>query len=527
MLDRLKKCLFHTTVLLTFLSFPSFASAQQSAMNYFVDGVEAFEAASYEEAIGSLEKAIELDPANLEFQYYLGLTYSAMKQYEDALKVFELIVGKEPVRFRKAYFEIAALYAKQEQYQKAIDILTIVERIDPKEVRAYLEKGYAYQKLKDYDQAIGNFNRAKDLEPKMLQMLEYNIASVYFEAEAFDKAEEMFTKAVEVDPATATAENARKAIVNVKATKRARRPLYLSASLTWAYDDNVLLKPLEQAAVVSATGKALDEDDQFQSFLFRGGYKFVNRKDLEVGAGYSLYCTGYKELVQNNVLGHIPHLYLNYNAHPSYVRINYDFSYYYTGGKKDGQDEGLFFTFGDRSKKLKMHTIMPTFTIVEPHNLRSEITVSYQNKNYLDEVTSDASHYSGGIVQSYKIPDTEYHPRAGYKYGSEDATDEKSSYKYHQVLLGFSSPLPWDVWGDISITYERTDFKRNPAFSLVEERRDRRYIGAISLTRPLTEMLQLMFSYSYTNNNSNLSEDGIDRYKFKKNVYSLMITGMF
>jgi len=526
MREFLKRSFLHLIVLL-FLSFPAFASAHQSAMNYFVDGVEAFESASYQEAIRSLEKAIELDPANLEFQYYLGLTFTAMKKYEDALKVFELIVGKEPVRFRKAYFEIAALYAKQEQYQKAIDTLSIVEEIAPKEVRVYLEKGYAYQKLKDYDQAIDNFNKAKDIEPKMLQMLLYNIASVYFEAEAFDKAEEVFREAIEVNPTTATAENARKAIVNVKGTKKARRPLYLSASLTWAYDDNVLLKPLEQAAVVSATGQALDEDDQFQSLLFRGGYKFVNRKDLEVGAGYSLSCIGYKELVQSNVLGHIPHLYLNYNAHPSYVRLNYDFSYYYAGGKKNGQDEGLFFTFGDRAKKLKMHTIMPVFTIVEPHNLRSEITLSYQNKNYLDQVTPDASHYSGGIVQSYKIPDTEYHPRAGYKYGSEDATDEKSSYKYHQVLLGFSSPLPWGVWGDISVTFERMNFERNPAFSLDKKRRDRKYIGAISLTRPLSESYKLMFSYSYTTNNSNVSDGANDPYRFKKNVYSLMITGMF
>jgi len=528
MLDFLKRLFFPTTVLLVFLPFPTFASAQQSAMNYFVDGVEAFEAASYQEAIRSLEKAIELDPANLEFQYYLGLTYSAMKEYEDALRVFESIVENEPVRFRKVYFEIAALYARQGQYQKAIDTLTLVERIDPKEVRIYLEKGYAYQKLKDYDQAVENFNKAKDIEPRMLQVLEYNIAAVYFEAEAFDKAEEMFTKAIEVNPTTATAENARKAIINVRGAKRARRPLYLSASLTWGYDDNVLLKALEQATVVSATGEALDEDDQFQSFLFRGGYKFINRKDLEAGAGYSLSCTGYKELVQSNVLGHIPHLYLNYNDHPFYFRINYDFSYYRTGGKENGEDKVFFLTFGgDSDKKLKMHTIMPTFTIVEPHNLKSEITLSYQDKDYLDEVTSDASHSSGGIVQSYKIPNTEYRPRAGYRYGSEDAADEKSSYKYHQGLLGLSAPLYWGVWGDISITYERTNFERNPAFSLTKERRDKKYIGAISFTRPLTEMLQLMFSYTYTNNNSNVSDGEKDPYRFKKNVYSLMVTGMF
>ncbi len=156
----LRISLSFVSVLLFVLSFTIFASAQQSAMNYFVDGVEAFEAASYQEAISSLEKAIELEPSNLEFQYYLGLTYSAMKKYGDALKVFESIVENEPVKFRKASFEIAAIYAKQEKSQKAIDTLILVERIVPKEVRVYLEKGYAYQKLKDYDRAIENFNKA-------------------------------------------------------------------------------------------------------------------------------------------------------------------------------------------------------------------------------------------------------------------------------------------------------------------------------------------------------------------------------
>jgi len=71
------------------------------------------------------------------------------------------------------------------------------------------------------------------------------------------------------------------------------------------------------------------------------------------------------------------------------------------------------------------------------------------------------------------------------------------------------------------------NFERNPAFSLDKKRRDKKYIGAISLTRPLSESYKLMFSYSYTTNNSNVSDGANDPYRFKKNVYSLMITGMF
>ena len=105
----INSCCSLVTLLLICLCFPLTLPAQQSALNYFVDGVEAYDMADYEEAIRSIEKAIELNPSNLEFQYYLGLTYSAMDRGEDALKVFDSIVREEPVKFQKAYFEIYTL----------------------------------------------------------------------------------------------------------------------------------------------------------------------------------------------------------------------------------------------------------------------------------------------------------------------------------------------------------------------------------------------------------------------------------
>jgi tetratricopeptide (TPR) repeat protein len=515
--------------LFSFLLFPGTASAQQSALHHFMDGVEAYESGSHQEAIDSINKAIELEPENLEFHYYLGLIYSAMERYGEALEIFEKIVYKEPVTFRKVYFEIAAIYAKQKQYQKTIDTLTRVEAIAPNEVRIYLEKGYAFHKLKQYDLAIESFNKAKDLEPTMLQLIYYNIGVAYFEADAFDKAEEMFANSIEVDPTTSVARDARQGIVHAKGAKKARKSWYLSGSFTWSYDDNVLQKPLEQAQIISATGKALDEGDQFQTFHVRGGYKLLNRKDLEIGAGYSLYCVGYKDLVGNNILAHIPHLYLNVNRHPFYLSVPYEFSYYRTGGKENGQDSGFYLSFGINSdRKLKMHALNPVLTIVEPHNLKSEITVAYQDKDYLDDLTSDAGHVSIEIVQHYKLPGRQIHPRAGFKYGSEDADPEIFSYRYYQFLLGLASYLPWGgIWSDVSLTYRKTDFQLNPFYSATGEREDNNYIFALSITKPLSDIFQLSFYYSHTRNDSNVSSSGIDPYEFKKNVYGLMIMALF
>jgi tetratricopeptide (TPR) repeat protein len=505
------------------------ASAQENTMHLFVDGVEAYESGLYQEAVTSLTKAIELEPENLEFHYYLGLTYSAMERYEEALGIFEMIADKEPIAFQKAFFDIAAVYAKQEQHQKTIDTLTRFEALEPKEPRLHLEKGYAFHKLKQYDRAIESFNKAKDLDPTMLQLVYYNIGAAYFEADAFDKAEEAFAASIEADPATSLARDARQGIVHARGAKKAQKSWYLSGSFGWFYDDNVLQKALEQAHIISPTGKALDEGDQFQVFHARGGYKLLNRKDLELGAGYSLYSVGYKDLVENNILAHVPHLYLTYNRHPFYFSIPYEFSYYRTGGKENGEDIGLYVSFGINSnKKLKMHALSPALTIVEPHNLKTEITAAYQNKEYLDNLTSDAGQVSLGIVQHYKFPDAQIHPRVGFTYGSEDADEEIFSYHYYQFLLGLASALPWGgIWTDVSLTYEKTDFHHNPLYAAIGEREDAHYIFVLSIAKPLSDIFQLALYYSHTRNDSNVSSSGMDPYEFKKNVYGLTIMALF
>jgi len=395
--------------------------------------------------------------------------------------------------------------------------LNLAEKANPKNPRIYLEKGYTYKKIPDYDQAIKSFNRAKEIDPKLTQSVYFDIAVTYLEAEQFGKAEEMFEKTIEVDPKTAIAKSARQTIPNVKAVKRARKPWYLTTSLSWGYDDSIPVDPLETGppGTIEFTG----DGDQSQTFMFRGGYKFINKKNLESGAGYVLSCSGYKEAVANNVLGHIPHLYFQYNKEPVFFRVQYDFSYFYTGGRINDQNDVLFLTFGDSSdRKMMVNSIIPTITIIEPYNLKSDITLAIQRKEYFDD-TSSAWNYSGGIVQSYQFPETQYSVRLGYKYSFEDAKDEKSSYKSHEGLVGFSLPIYWGVHGDLSLTHVQTDLKDIPGHL------NRSYIFGASLSKPFSQYFLAQFSYNYTHNDSNVTDaNDIDPSKFEKNIYAFSLT---
>ena len=517
-------------VILLFFSIVFFivpaVNAQESDLSYFADGVIAFDSNEYEEAVRFFKQAIELNPSHLEYQYYLALTYTRLERDEEALAIFTSIVDKDPANYIKAFFDIASLYSRQEKYQNAIEALDRAEQIvtsempdkaDQQIARICLERGYTYKKMQDVDQAVENFERAKTLDSNLAQMVTYDMGALYLETETFDLAAEMFSKAVDIDPETPLAESARQALANVNAVKRARKPWYVTMSLSWAYDDNVPLNPLEE--LTPGAGSVTDEEDQFQSFLYKIGYRFDNwkDKDLEVGAGYTLMVTGYKEWVQNNVLAHIPYLYGQYSKKDLFFRLEYNFSYYNAGVSTDTPG-GLFFLSGDGYvSKLRMHSIMPTVTILEPYNLKSEISLLYQDKHYLDNVTPNASHYAGGITQSYKFPNTECYPRLGYRYGEEIATRDDSTYRYHQGQVGITSALYWGIFGDISLTYVKTNY---------QPRTDKTYITSISLNRTFQDNIQLQLFYNHTRNRSNW-QGPIDPHKFRKNVYMISVTFMF
>lgn len=509
---------------LSVLLLTTYARAEDSAFNYFVDGVEVFEDGDYEEAFRLFEKAIDLEPENLEFRYYLGHTFKALKKDKDALEIFKSIIEKDPVNFVKAFFDIAGIYNRQKNHQKALDTLTYAGMIHPENSRIHLEMGRTCRQLKDYEQAVQYLNRAKEIDPNLSQVVFYDLGAVYLDLEQFDLSEEMFEKSVQVNPKTDMAENARQAILNVRAAKGARKPWYLLASLTLGYDDNIPLDPIG-SIVNPAPAEGMGKGDHFQNLFLKGGYKFVNQKDFEIGAGYSLYCIGYEDWIINNVLQHRPHLYLRYDKKPYYFRIQYDFSYFYTGGNESNDNRLFTLTFGDDSdSKLRMHSLVPSITILEANGMKSDIIFAIHKKEYLDHTTPDSTFYSAGFVQSFKIPDMQCYPRLGYRYGYEDSRDERASYRLHEGHAGLAASLYWGIDADLSMNYMRITYE---GFLASGNRHDRNYVIAVSLSKLFFERMRVQALYHYNHNNSDVSEPGPDPYKFKKNIYLLSMSYVF
>ena len=497
---------------------------ESTAMNVFMDGVDALDMQNFEEAAELFKKAAAMEPQNLEYQYYIGVTYVQLKKNREALEIFETLTVKDP-HFFKAYFDIAAIYSSEKNHEKAIETLKKAEKINPNSGRVFLDMGYAYKISGDYGQAIQCFSRARELDPQLSQISVYMTGATLLDEEQFEQANQMFNKAAELDPETPLAESARQTIPRVEEAAWARKPWYLITSFNWGYDDNLARDPLEEVIGGPVTGGGIGKGDQYQAFFLRSGYKFLNLKNMESGVGYTLFSLGYRDWTESNVTSHSPHAYFQANWDPVFFRFQYDFTYFYSGGRKQYINPPIYLTFGNNSSaRLRMHSFMPTISILEPYNLRTDINLGYQIKDYLDGLTRDSSRYAADITQSYKIPGTPILPRIGYRTAYEKSGDDPSTYSYHELMAGVCSTICWGIWGDLSFAYMRTHY---PDFNPTQSRRDSMYTTTFSLKRSFLKRLLLSFSYIHIRNDSDYLTNGENLYSFKENLYSLGITYTF
>ncbi len=98
------------------------AAQQESAQEYYREGIFYTKQDKFEEAIMALEKAVELEPGYGNAYNALGVIYYQRKQYGKAAEQYLLAIESDPKNV-KARTNLALTYQKQQAYQKAVEQL--------------------------------------------------------------------------------------------------------------------------------------------------------------------------------------------------------------------------------------------------------------------------------------------------------------------------------------------------------------------------------------------------------------------
>jgi len=95
------------------------------------------------------------------------------------------------------------VYARQGNFQKAIEEFTLATQINPNYADAWHNLANTYQQVGQIDLALENYQKALSINPQLWQSYQ-NMAAIYFNAGQFDAALENIKKAAELNPTDET-----------------------------------------------------------------------------------------------------------------------------------------------------------------------------------------------------------------------------------------------------------------------------------------------------------------------------------
>lgn len=152
-----------------------------SAVINFYQGCVYYENKDYETAIKYLKKSQDILPT-AEAYHVMGLCYTELKKYSEAVKCFNEAVKLTPVTENRKILAEASELLKKEEYRKAYDLADKVAKSEPTYYAPYKIKAIAAANMFEYSIALKNINEAIDFSDDNCIITLYGIrGSIYYQ----------------------------------------------------------------------------------------------------------------------------------------------------------------------------------------------------------------------------------------------------------------------------------------------------------------------------------------------------------
>ena len=209
---------------------PSFAG--ESAADLYGQALEALRSGQHEQAITSLQRAVELDPrmakahgalgslylqlgkfaaaepqlerardldpGNVQFAVNLAHLYSKTDRTAAAIAAYQEILRSHP-DLVPAQLGLAATYQMAQQFQNAVKAYQRALELDPRSAESLANLGSCHEALGEEDRAIQCYEACIQLNPK-LKMAKGNLGAIYQKRGDLDKGFPLLEDAVRLDP---------------------------------------------------------------------------------------------------------------------------------------------------------------------------------------------------------------------------------------------------------------------------------------------------------------------------------------
>jgi len=152
---------------------------------YFL-GVAYKEIRDYDKAIPHLNKAIQLVPDSMMAQYEMALSLYAKGDLQTAATHLEIVVAHSP-DWTDARFSLAAIYARSDRLPDAMTNLDVTLELDPDHYQAHLLRGRILSLQGHAADALPDLEKAVELQPRSKEAHQF-LADAYTQVGQNEKA---------------------------------------------------------------------------------------------------------------------------------------------------------------------------------------------------------------------------------------------------------------------------------------------------------------------------------------------------
>ena len=190
-----------------------------------------FDEGRYQKALDTYNKALNLEPKNIDALICAGLCYRNLEDYDKAIEYYNTALEIEPdnktalnnrgyalemkdqieeaIEMYKKSLEVdpnydmplvnlTKIYIDRKDYQAAIKVYKNALEGDSINTANWIDLGRAYRFMENYDEAILAYNKALRLVPSN-KIVHNNLGYVFFVKKEYEKALDAFTESLKID----------------------------------------------------------------------------------------------------------------------------------------------------------------------------------------------------------------------------------------------------------------------------------------------------------------------------------------
>ncbi|MBI4384518.1 MAG: tetratricopeptide repeat protein [Nitrospinae bacterium] len=154
----------------------------------------------YEESMKHFNAAIQVVPDYGPAYLALGMNYTHLGHYQDAIDTFKKTLDMDPNLVVDVHYNYGIVYAKLGDHKKSIKHFKEAIEINPKSALPHLHLGTLYLKLERYEEAVERLRDAVILSPKVAAEGYYRLGVALMKLERYQEALKPLTDALGLTP---------------------------------------------------------------------------------------------------------------------------------------------------------------------------------------------------------------------------------------------------------------------------------------------------------------------------------------